>query len=332
MSIGEREAIAFLSNFPRNGEIADMNRLVTIFGGGGFIGHYVAQALLDAGCRVRIAERHPKNAWRIKSYGNLGQVQFMAADILRPETIAPAVAGADAVINLVGILTGDFTAVHVRGAENVAKAATAAGASALVHLSAIGADAASESGYGRSKGEGEAAVRAAFPAATILRPSVVFGPEDQFVNRFAAMAKLPVLPVLRGETKFQPVFVGDIARAVVAVLNDADNAGKTFELGGPEVLSMRGLNELICQMTGNKPAIIDVPDCVGGAMASLLGWAPGAPITKDQWIMLQRDNVVAAGAAGFAALGISPQALEAVGPRWLVQYRTHGRFAAKTSG
>ncbi len=307
-----------------------MNRLVTIFGGGGFIGHYVAQALLGAGYRVRIAERHPKNAWRIKSYGNLGQVQFMAADILRPDTVAAAVDGADVVINLVGILAGKFDAVHVQGAAHVAKAAAAAHVGALIQLSAIGADVASASAYGRSKGEGEAAVRAAFPAAIILRPSIVFGPEDNFVNRFAAMAKLPVLPVLRGAAKFQPLFAGDIGHAVVAALGDADHAGKTFELGGPEVLSMRQLNELICHLTGQTPSIIDVPDCMGGLMAKLLGWAPGAPITQDQWLMLQQDNVVAAGALGFAALGIAPQALETVGPRWLVRFRNHGRFAANT--
>lgn len=308
-----------------------MNRLVTIFGGGGFIGHYVAQALLDAGYRVRIAERHPKNAWRIKSYGNLGDVQFVAADILRPDTVAAAVAGADVVINLVGILSGNFDAIHVQGAANVAKAAAVAEVGSMIHLSAIGADAESASAYGRSKGEGEAAVRAAFSSAIILRPSIVFGPEDNFVNRFAAMAQLPVLPVMRGEVKFQPVFAGDIGHAVVAVLGNADHAGKTFELGGPEVLSMRKLNELICKMTGQEPAIIDVPDCVGGMLAKLLGWAPGAPITQDQWLMLQKDNVVAEGVPGFEALGISPQALETIGSRWLVRFRKHGRFATNTS-
>jgi NADH dehydrogenase len=304
-----------------------MDRLVTIFGGGGFIGHYVAQALLLAGARVRIAERHPKNAWRIKGYGNLGQVQFMAADITRPDTVAAAMVGADAVVNLVGILDGDFDTVHVRGAENVAKAARAAGVGSLVHLSAIGADATSASAYGRSKGEGEAAVRAAFPDAVMLRPSIVFGPEDNFINRFAGMAKFPVVPVLRGVVRFQPVYVGDIARAVVAVLTGGACAGRTFELGGPEVLTMRALNERIGAMVGRQPVLVDLPDAVGAAMAKFLGWAPGAPITQDQWQMLQHDNVVADPAAGFATLGIAPVALEAVASRWLVAQRQHGRFA-----
>lgn len=305
-----------------------MNALVTLFGGGGFIGRYVAQELLSAGARVRLAERDPRHAWFIKSLGGLGQTQFAAADVTRPDSVARAVAGSDVVINLVGILNGDFDAVHVAGARNVAEAARDADVGALVHVSAIGADAAAESAYGRSKGEGEAAVRAAFADATIIRPSVVFGPEDQFVNRFAALARLPVLPVIRGSVRLQPVFVADVARAIAAAaLEPARYARRTFELGGPEVLSMADLNAWIARATGRAPAIVQIPDGAARLMARLGGWAPGAPITWDQWLMLQKDNVVASGAEGFAAFGIDPCPLEAVAPGWLVQYRRHGRFA-----
>jgi uncharacterized protein YbjT (DUF2867 family) len=201
------------------------------------------------------------------------------------------------------------------------------GVDALVHVSAIGADAASASAYGRSKAEGEAAVRAAFPTATILRPSIVFGREDQFVNRFAAMiAKAPVVPVLRAGTKFQPVYVGDVAAAVFAALADPDKAaGKTLELGGPDVLSMGALIRWIASATGRTPHIVELPDAVGGAIAAF-GFLPGAPITGDQWKMLAKDNVVST-TNGLTLLGIAPTPLDAVAPGWLVRYRKGGRFA-----
>ncbi len=302
--------------------------LVTLFGGGGFLGRYVAQELLRQGVRVRIAQRVPRDAWFVKSFGGLGQTQFVAADIGKPETVARALEGADAAINLVGLLSGNFEAAHVTGARNVAEAAAKAGLEALVQVSAIGADPESPSSYGSSKGRGEAAVRAAFPGATIIRPSVVFGTEDQFVNRFAKMAQLlPTVPVIRGSVKFQPVFVGDVARAIVAaVLDPKKHGGKTFELGGPEVLSMAELNAVIARGIGREPSLIEVPDCVAAAMARFGGWMPGAPITWDQWLMLQKDNVVSPAAAGFAALGIEPTPLATVAPSWLVQYRRHGRF------
>ncbi|MBM3928966.1 MAG: complex I NDUFA9 subunit family protein, partial [Sphingomonadales bacterium] len=219
------------------------DKLVVLFGGGGFVGRYVAQALLAAGARVRIAQREPKAAFFLKPLGGLGQTQFVAADVRKPDSIARAVTGADAVVNLVGAFA-DMTALHVDGARVIAEAAQAAGAGALVHISAIGADPESESEYGRSKGEGEAAVRAAFAGATILRPSLVFGPEDEFTNRFAAMiARMPVVPVLRGSAKFQPVYVKDVARVIVAALADPKAfAGRTLELGGPDVLTMREIH------------------------------------------------------------------------------------------
>lgn len=308
-----------------------MSRLVTLFGGGGFLGRYVAQELLKAGARVRIAERDPSDAWFLKPLGGLGQTQFVPASVTRPATLAAAVEGADAVINLVGILKGDFDAIHRKGAANVAAAARGAGADALVHVSAIGADPESPSAYGRSKGQGESAVRGAFPAATILRPSVVFGQEDSFLNRFAAMQRLPFVPVLRGAVKFQPVWVVDVARAIAAaVMDPAAHAGKTYELGGPQVVTMAELNAWLAQATGRNPTFVPVPDAAGGILATIGGCLPGAPITRDQWLMLQKDNIVSPGAKGLEAFGISPAPMEAVAPAWLVQYRSHGRFASRT--
>ena len=308
-----------------------MTHLVTVFGGGGFVGRYVVQALLKAGHRVRIAERSPKGAWFLKAQANLGQIQFVAADVTKADTIVKALEGATAAINLVGVFGAQMDAVQRGGAERVAKAATTAGLSAFVHMSAIGADPRSASAYGRSKGEGEAAVRAAFPHATILRPSIVFGREDQFVNRFAGLIRLsPVLPVIGGKTKFQPVHVGDVAHAVAAAIADpAQFGGKLFELGGPQILSMRQLNEWIAKAIGRKRLFVDVPDPIAGAMASATGWLPGAPITRDQWIMLQKDNVVAPGALGLDAFGIEPVSLDVIARGWLDQYRIHGRFGAK---
>jgi NADH dehydrogenase len=302
--------------------------LVTMFGGGGFLGRYVAQELFRQGVRVRIAERDPRRAFFIKPLGGLGQTQFIAADITKAATVARAIEGSDAVINLVGILKGAFDAIHVAGARNIAEASADADIKTLVHISAIGADPQSPSAYGRSKGEGEAAVRKALPSATIIRPSILFGPEDQFVNRFARMIQLlPVVPVIRGEVKFQPAYVVDVARAIAAAaLDPGAHGGKTYELGGPDVISMLDLNRTIGRAMGRDPALVIVPDAVARAMARFGGWAPGAPMTWDQWQMLQTDNVVAAATKGFAAFGIDPTPLAAVAPDWLVQYRRHGRF------
>jgi NADH dehydrogenase len=306
---------------------AKTDRLVTLFGGGGFVGRYVAQALFKAGARVRIAERDPRRAYFLKPLCGLGQIQFVRADVADPRQVAAATAGADAVINLVGILKGDFARVHVSGARNVAEAAAAAGAAALVHLSAIGADPEAASAYGRSKGEGEAAVRAAFPAATIVRPSIVFGREDAFVNRLARLAQLlPVLPVIRGGWRIQPVYVADLAAAVAeAALAPRAHAGTTCELGGPQVLTMRELGRWIGQATGRNRPLVEIPDPVGRLGARLFGWLPGAPVTWNQWLMMTRDNVAAG--PGFAAFGIRPTPLAAVAEGWLTRYRRHGRFA-----
>ncbi len=301
-------------------------QLITVLGGGGFVGRYVVQRLLARGARVRIAQRVPRAATFLKPLGGLGQTQFVAADVRDPASIARAVAGSDAVINLVGAFA-DMQAVQADGAGHVAAAAKAAGVRTLVHVSAIGADRGSLSAYGRSKGAGEAAVRAAFADAAILRPSIIFGREDQFVNRFAALIRMaPVVPVVAPGTRFQPVYVGDVADAVAAALGTAA-AGRTFELGGPQVLTMAELLRWIAAAIGRSPLFVDLPDAVSSALATGFGWAPGAPITKDQWLMLQKDNVAADGAAGLTDLGITPTSLASVADDWLVQYRRHGRFA-----
>lgn len=311
--------------------LPDTFRLVTLFGGGGFVGRYVAQELYKTGARVRIAQFDPRKAFFLKPLGGLGQTQFVGVDIRNAAQVREAVKGSDAVVNLVGVLNGDFEGLHIDGARNIAEACAAEGAASLVQVSAIGADPDSPSRYGSSKGQGELAIRAAFPGATIVRPSVVFGREDNFINRFASMARmLPVLPVVRGAVKFQPVYAADVGQAVTAAaLHPGEHGGRTYELGGPQVLSMCELMEWINQSTGYRRMLIDVPDAVGRAMARGLGWLPGAPITWDQWLMLQRDNAVAPDAPGLAEFGIRPTPLAAVSEGWLTAYRRHGRFAAK---
>jgi NADH dehydrogenase len=303
---------------------------VVLFGGGGFVGRAVAQELLARGFRLRVAQRAPRLAYAVRALGNLGQTQFAACDISRAGDVARVMAGASAAVNLVGLLRGPMQAVHAGGAGNVARAAADAGLAALVQVSAIGADAASPSAYGRTKAEGEAAVRAAFPAATIVRPSILFGRDDQFTNRFAALiAASPVVPVIRGATKFQPASVADVARAIaIAIAQPGAHGGKTYELGGPDVLSMAEIMRWIAAQTGRTPLFWPMPDALAGLMAGLTGWLPGAPITSDQFRMLGRDNVVAADARGFADFGIRPAPLAALAPAWLSRYRDHGRFGA----
>lgn len=311
---------------------------VVLLGGGGFVGRQVAQELLAKGYRVRIAQRNPRAAMAVRSLGNMGQTQFVSVDITDAEQVRAALHGAGAAVNLVGLLTGDMKAAHVIGAGTIAKAATAAGLDALVQISAIGADSASTSTYGRTKAEGEAAVRAAFPKATIIRPSLIFGQDDGFTNRFAQLiatgASVPlvhIVPVIRGATKFQPASVGDVARAVALAAIDPDRfGGETYELGGPDILSLAEINRWIAGQIGREVTFVPVPDGIASAIATFTGWAPGAPITSDQYKMLLSDNVVASGARGFAAFGIKPAPLAALAPAWLEQYRKHGRFGSAT--
>ncbi|WP_314374362.1 complex I NDUFA9 subunit family protein [Sphingomonas paucimobilis] len=303
------------------------NKLVTLIGGGGFLGRYVARELMRDGTRVRVAQRDPRQAYFLRTQGGLGQTQFVAADIARPDTVARAVEGADAVVNLVGVMGGNMQRIHVDGARAVAEAARAAGVTALAHVSAIGADANGQAAYARSKGEGETAVRQAFPNATILRPSIVFGREDQFVNRFAGMVSAPVVPILRAGVKFQPVFAGDVGEAIAAALRHPEaHGGRTYELGGPDVISMGELVRWIAQTLGRKPNFIELPDFAGALLARL----PGSPISWDQWLMLQQDNVAAAGTPGLAELGVTPEPLAAIAPEYLVRFRKAGRFGRRT--
>ena len=305
--------------------------LITVFGGSGFIGRYVCEALLKSGARLRVAERNPRRAWFLQPLGSVGQVTAIAADLGRPASIERAVDGAGAVINLVGIFKGDLDRIHVEGARLAATAAARAGASAFVQVSAIGADPDSASNYGRTKGLGEQAVRAAFPTATIIRPSVVFGPEDDFTNRFASMARLPFLPVIAPNTRFQPVFVRDLAQAIAAAaLDPKRHGGKTYELAGPDAMTMRALNAEIAALADQSPELVDVPDFVASGLARL-GFLPGAPLSRDQWLMLQRDNVPSGDLPGFSAFGIVPTPMSAAAPEWLGRFRKGGRFAPRAS-
>ena len=306
-------------------------KLVTVFGGGGFLGTYISQRLLKLDARLRIAGRNPRSAMHLKPLGNLGQTQFAACDIRDADAVTRVVRGSDMVINLVGILKGDFHAFHVTGARNVAQAAAAQGCAALVHMSAIGADPESDSAYGRSKGQGEAAVHEAFERAVILRPSIVFGREDEFINRFAKMiAMFPIVPIIGADTRFQPVFVDDVARAVVAALQSpSDYAGRTLELGGPEIVTMEAINRRIAAAEGRRRSFIPVPDFISDLIARTTGWLPAAPITRDQWTMLQSDNVVGESMNGLKEMGIAPTPMGAVMDEWMVRYRSHGRFGAR---
>ena len=311
--------------------------LVTLFGGSGFIGSQAVRTLAKRGWRVRIAVRNPMLAIEVQPLGDVGQIQFMHCDIGRDEDVARAVRGADAVVNLVGVLAEggkrSFQAVHVEGSRRIAEAARAAGVERLVQISAIGADANSPSGYGRSKAEAEAAVRAVYPDAVILRPSIVFGSGDSFLNRFAHMAAYgPGLPLIGGgKTRFQPVYVGDVAEAIARAVSLREAGGRTFELGGPAVYAFEDLMKLVLRETNRSKPLIGLPFGAAKMLATLmkplglLGVEP--PITGDQVLMLQRDNVVASGAEGLAALGIEPTGLEAIAPSYLWRFRRGGQFA-----
>ncbi|HEX6219087.1 MAG TPA: complex I NDUFA9 subunit family protein [Sphingomicrobium sp.] len=303
-------------------------QLVTVYGGDGFIGRYVCEALLKAGVRVRVACREPRLAHFIQPLGQVGQFGYLKTDITNALSARAAAVGASALINLVGAFR-HMSSVHVAGARNVADAAREAGAKTLVHISAIGADPDSESEYGSTKGRGEQAVRKAFPNATIIRPSLVFGPEDNLTNRFASMASMSQsLPVVAANRLFQPIYVRDLAKAIVAAaLDPAAHGGKTYELGGPEVMTFKALNEAIVRAAGLDSKVVELPD-IAGSIMSRFGWLPGAPMTRDQWLMLKHDNVAAPGSPGLEAFGIEPSPLAAVAPSWLGMYGG-SRFARR---
>lgn len=304
-------------------------KLVTVLGGSGFVGRHLAQELLSAGARLRIASRNPRRAFAIKPLGTLGQVQFVACDVTRAESVAAVLAGSDAVVNLVGAFDGNLDALQGQGAGRIARAAAQAGASAFVHVSAIGADAGSDIDYARTKAEGERAVLAAFPNASVLRPSILFGPDDNFVNMFGRLISLfPAIPVFGPEAPLQPVHVDDAAKAIAAALADpARHGGKTFEIAGPEIVTMLALNERIAAAQGRRRLFVPLPDAVSGAVATLTGWMPMAPITRDQWHLLKAGNVASGKLPGLKELGVTARPLGLFLDRWMTSYRDHGRFA-----
>jgi len=303
--------------------------LVTVFGGGGFIGRYVCEYLFRTGVRLRIASRDPRNSYFIQPLGQVGQFGFVKADVTNPDAVREALEGATAAVNLCGVFGNTVRAIHVDGARNVAEAARDAGVAALVHISAVGASPESLSAYAKTKAEGELAVRAVFPNATIIRPSLVFGPEDALTNRFAAMANLPFLPVIAGKRNFQPVYVRDLGKAIAAAaLEPAQFGGQTYEIGGPQVMSMIELHTAILKITGQTPDIVALPDLFG-TLLSKLGWLPGAPLTRDQWLMLQRGSVPSGELPGLDAFGIRPTPLAAVAYEWLGRFHRGGKFAGR---
>ncbi len=311
-------------------------RIVSIIGGSGFIGRHAVAALAHAGWRIRIICRRPDLAYFLQPLGGPGQIAFIQANVRERASLEAALAGSDAVVNLVGILAErgrqTFEAVHVRGAETVARAAAEAGVKKLVHVSALGADPGSPAAYGRSKAEGERRVRAAFGDAVIVRPSVVVGPEDRFLNLFADMSRFsPVLPLIGGgKTRFQPVYVGDVATALVRLLEEDGHGGRIYEFGGPEVWTFRELLEFMLATIRRRRLLLPIPFGIAQLMAWPMQFIPGAPLTPDQVRMLKKDNVVseAAEAEGrtLAGLGIEPDGIEAVVPEYLARYRPAGQF------
>jgi uncharacterized protein YbjT (DUF2867 family) len=319
------------SNLPSNQET-----LVTVFGGSGFLGRNVVRALAKRGYRIRVAVRRPELAGHLQPLGRVGQIHAVQANLRYPASVEAAMRDSQVAINLVGILTEGgaqtFDAVQAKGAETIARAASAAGAR-MVHVSAIGADENSPSAYGRTKAAGEKAVLAAVPSATIMRPSLLFGPEDQFTNRFAALARMsPFLPLIGGGlTRMQPAYVGDVATAVADAVDGKSRPGATYELGGPEVLTMREIMQIILGITERNRMLISLPFGLAKLQALFLQYAPGAlKLTPDQVAMLQSDNVVsdAAKAAGLTleGLGIAPDSLEAIAPQYLWRFRAAGQF------
>lgn len=305
--------------------------LVALVGGTGFFGTHLAQELLARGARLRVCSRHPERAFRVKPLGGLGQTQLVAIDVLKSHTVAAALTGVDAVVNLVGAFAGNLDELQGSGVGRLAQAAKDAGAAAFVHVSALGADAGSDVAYARTKAEGEVAVLAAFPTATIVRPSILFGEDDSFLNMFGGLvSSLPVLPVFGPNAKLQPVFVDDAAEAVANALADpVTHGGQTYELAGPEVVTMGELNRQIAKAAGRDPLLVELPDAVSGAIASLTGWLPGAPITKDQWKLLAAGNVATGTLPGIEALGVQPRPLGLFLDRWMTRYRKFGRFGVK---
>lgn len=317
--------------------------LVTVIGGSGFLGRHIVRALARKGYRIRVAVRRPDLAGHLQPLGGVGQIHAVQANVRYPASVQDACEGADAVVNLAGLLyesgKQSFHQIHVFGARVAGRAAAEAGVAHVVHLSAIGADAESPAQYGRTKAQGEAEIRDGYPDATILRPSIVFGPEDDFFNRFAGLARFaPALPLIGGGgTRFQPVFVGDVAAAVCRVLEGEGAKARIYELGGPEVMTFEEILRFILKTIARKRLLVPVPFGVARLMGAVLGLLPMPLLTMDQVRMLQGDNVVSAEAkaAGLTleGLGITPQAVEAIVPGYLERFRKSGQFQhSRTAG
>jgi uncharacterized protein YbjT (DUF2867 family) len=303
------------------------DKLVVLVGGSGFLGTRVAQELLRRGARLRIAARRPERAFHLRPLANLGQIQFVRCDVKDPRSVEAGLQGAHAVAYLVGTFGKGQRALQADGAALAARAAAAQGADAFIYVSAIGADPQSDSGYASTKGLGEQQVREAFPKATILRPSVLFGEDDKFVNLFAGLiAHLPALPVFGGEARLQPLFVDDAAEALAnALAYPSKHGGKIFELAGPEVVSMAELHRRIANAQGRKRGLVMVPDALAGIFAAL----PGTPMNQDQWRLLKSGSVASGALPGCAELGIRPRPLGLFLDRWMTRFRKHGRFGGK---
>jgi uncharacterized protein YbjT (DUF2867 family) len=319
--------------------MSNTDRLVTIFGGSGFLGRHLVRALAKRHYRIRVAVRRPDLTGHLQPLGRVGQIHAVQANLRYPDSVAAALRNADVAINLVAILfergRQTFAAVHVAGADAVARAAAAAGAR-MIHVSALGADPDSPAAYGRTKALGETAVLAAVPGATIFRPSILFGPEDDFFNRFAAMARLsPVLPLVGGGlTRFQPVFVGDVAEAIAKATDGETRAGTTYELGGPEVKTFKELLEFVLATIERRRLLVPLPFALAALQAAFLQFLPKPPLTPDQVKLLHSDNVVSAQATRegrtLAGLGIDPVTIAAIVPTYLWRFRKSGQFRPRT--
>lgn len=309
------------------------NRVVTVFGGSGFLGRHLVRRLAARGATIRVPTRRPERAGFLRPMGDVGQIALLPWDARDERSIEALVTGASDVVSLIGILfesgSGDFTALQAELPGRIGAAAAGAGVERVVHVSAIGADPGSPSVYARTKAAGEAALRQAFPSATVLRPSIVFGPEDGFFNRFAAMAQfLPALPLIGGgHTRFQPVYVGDVADAVMAALTRDDCRGRTFELGGPSVRTFRELLTWLLHVLGRRRLLLPLPFGLARQQARLLQHLPEPPLTPDQVALLTRDNVVGEGQPGLAELGITPAPMEAIVPSYVQPYARRGSIA-----
>jgi len=311
-------------------------QLVTIFGGAGFVGTTLVEHLAKLGVRIRVAVRRPNSAMHVKPLGDVGQIQVVQANLRHEASVRAAIQGADVVINLVGILyesgAQEFNAVHVKGAATAARISTELGVKTLIHMSALGADQQSSAYYAQSKALGEQAVRQAFPEATILRPSVIFGAGDRLFNRFAQAASLPLLPVISGDSKFQPIYVGDVAEVMIRACTDQAMRGAIYELGGADIYSLRDMMQLAAEEAMQKVCFVDVSNFIAPFMVFFLGLLPSPPITLDQLRMLQSDNLVHGDALGLPDLGITPTLLDAVLPTYLHHYRPKGQFAEQARG